>query len=251
MNKLVIFCRANFLVIILFLLCLIIPLQKWLLLLPPAILKFTILDAFLLLMFYFFLFIYIKKRSSLLKKNKKQLQQQILNQLILIIVFSFGLFTGIIASSPIAQTKEAAAAQKEKLEFAAESGYNLCCNQASENKISEASVNDFIRNIYPSDNLSQETAKQVYQEFKKNPQNPDKKALIDKLLPTVPILYLEWTCNNFGCGYGDAQLVWTVSANNRNLGGLITLMSLVLILITAQKTFKYIQKTMDAQKPHG
>ena len=250
MNGLMDFIKVNFLIIILFLLCLLIPLQKWLLLLAPANLKFTILDIILILVFYFTLFLHVRKRSFLLNINKKQLQMHVFNQLILIIIFSLGLFTGLIASSPISQTKEIAEAQKEKLIFAAESGYKLC-RQVTESKISEASVNDFIKNIYPSDDLSQETAQKVYQEFKKNPAEADKKAIIDKLLPTVPILYLEWTCNNYGCGYGDDQLVWTVSANNRNLGGIISLMSLVLILLTAQKNFKNNLITNSVQKPHA
>jgi len=208
---------------------------------PPSNLKFTLLDLVLLILFYFCTFLLIKEKANLLKRSKKQIRIQVLNQIVLIIVFSLGLVFGLLASSPKSQTYEEMTNQKEKLLAAAESGYNLC-QQVREDKISERSVTDFIKQIYPSDPESQETAYRVYNEFRKDPDNAEAKSALERLLPTVPVLYQVWTCNIYGCSFGEDQFIWTISATNRNLGIVLNAVSLLMITITTNKTFKIFRK---------
>jgi len=57
-------------------------------------------------------------------------------------------------------------------------------------------------------------------------QNLDPVELQKKLVPTIPLSYMKWNCNKYGCALIDDTYVWQLSRENRVLGTLAVLLSL-------------------------
>lgn len=51
-----------------------------------------------------------------------------------------------------------------------------------------------------------------------------------EVVPTVPVKYDEWTCNEYGCSYAATNVVWTINQSDRILGAAISSFSMLTLV---------------------
>jgi len=220
--------------IFLFFLIILFCFLHWQLSLSIGNLFVTILKLAILVIFYIIIFLPIYKNLiKILKISRVKFSIQIIP----IITFSIALIIGIEQSIPTNKTYKESIDIQTKQTTIAQFGVDLA-EQINENKLTEEQAREQINFLdTESDKNIAKNSLDYYL------QTEDKDKSIYMAIKTVPVKYLEWTCNEFGCSFADNNYIWTISSNNRIFSVIIIFASMVLLLlVTNKEIFKPVLK---------
>lgn len=167
----------------------------------------------------------------------------------LFIAFGFG----IIAGNPTHISKDEAIDKTEPRYVAAETGIKNA-ESVVKGKVDEqeaiASIEESIEEQSEQNiakiALTETLAKydslpsEIHTEEKIHIIETQKDEILKSAAETVNILEGQWSCEDIGCAYGDQEKIWNVSSNDRNLGMILSLVSLMLIVSVANTRSKKI-----------